>query len=277
MDQINLDAWTGRITKEQGAISEQTAAQYSATLGSEDTLAHGDVAPPLSHWCVFTPTTATHVLGADGHPRGDALIPPMPAKRRMWAGGALRFHGPLHVGDRIERMSALRSVQQKEGASGQMIFVTLDHAIYGPQGLAIQERQDIVYLDMPTEYAPPKKRPMDGRMVKQVDPSEALLFRYSALTFNAHRIHYDRPYAMEVEKYPGLVVHGPLQASLLMQTAIAHKGRMPSDFSFKGVHPMFAGTPMEIALREEDGAFTLMTGQDGHQGMVATVLWEDTQ
>lgn len=158
-----------------------------------------------------------------------------------------------------------------------MVFVTVDHAIYGPSGLAIEERQDIVYLEIPDTYSPPKKKPLPTAPIEEIDTTEALLFRYSAVTFNAHRIHYDLAYTKEVEKYPGLVVHGPLQATLLMRAAIRERGRTPKYFDFRGVHPMFAGAPCEIAMEAEDAVLSLWTGQDGHQCMQATAIWADAQ
>ncbi|MDP4992590.1 MAG: MaoC family dehydratase N-terminal domain-containing protein, partial [Marivita lacus] len=235
-----------------------------------------DPLPPLWHWCAFPLSTPNDKLGKDGHPRETDLLPPVRLDRRMWAGGALKFYGPaLKIGDPLERRSSIRSVTEKDGSSGPMVFVTVDHAIYGPAGLAIEERQDIVYLEIPKTYTPPSKKPLPVQAVEQIDTTEALLFRYSAVTFNAHRIHYDLPYTREVEKYPGLVVHGPLQATLLMRAAIRERGRTPKYFDFRGVHPMFAGAPCEIAFAAEDAVLSLWTGQDGHQCMQATAIWAD--
>ena len=165
-----------------------------------------------------------------------------------------------------------------------MVFVTVDHKLYGEQGLAIEERQDIVYLDIPDTFRPPQKQPRPEAPVlhRQVRMSEALLFRYSAITFNAHRIHYDLPYAQQVEHYPGLVIHGPLQASWLIEAARTHRGRNPRHFEFRGVHPMLLvpGESPEIdimATEDECGALSLFTGQAGHQCMQATAIWEETQ
>jgi 3-methylfumaryl-CoA hydratase len=279
MDQINLLAWTGRMATEKGGLDARQSAMMHATLGrvTTGTPMAGDVLPPLWHWAAFPPMARIEELGPDGHPQPGGFLPPMPAARRMWAGGSVRFHAPLHVGEVLTRQSVIRDVSTKEGQNGRMVFVTVDHRVSGVHGLALTERQDIVYLPMPTEYTPPTARPLPEEPVlcDSLDISEALLFRYSALTFNAHRIHYDLAYTQKVEHYPGLVVHGPLQATLLMQAAIRHKGRAPAEFHYRGVHPVFAG-PMEIAATEEDGALTLCTGQDGHQGMQASAIWEET-
>jgi len=278
MDQINLAAWTGRMIEDEGQITAASARLIHATLGdpAQPAPAHGEALPPLWHWCAFPPDAPMEALGDDGHPRGSDLMPPMPLNRRMWAGGALRFHAPLRIGERIRRRSSLRSITQKETAAGPMVLATVDHVISGPNGPAIEERQDIVYLNIPETYTPPKARPLSGTNVRSLDLTETLLFRYSALTFNAHRIHYDLAYTREVEKYPDLVVHGPLQATLLMAEAVRHRGRPPESFEFRGVHPMFAGTPGQITIEDEDGGLSLFTGQDDHQCMAATALWMDT-
>ncbi|SPH22554.1 Mesaconyl-C(4)-CoA hydratase [Ascidiaceihabitans donghaensis] len=281
MDQVNLTAWEGRTDTQRGGVSEQLAAQLHATLGNPRDAApvQGDVLPALWHWCAFPPATPMSELGADGHPYLGGFLPPVRLDRRMWAGGALQFGAPLRVGERLEKRSSIRSVLEKAGAAGPMVFVTVDHAIYGESGLAISERQDIVYLAIPDSYTPPKKRamPSSSDVHTTRSTSETLLMRYSAVTFNAHRIHYDLPYTLNVEHYPGLVVHGPLQATLLMQTATAHKGRMPHHFDFRGVHPMFAGETLEIMATQDDPeTLSMVTGTGGHQCMQATAIWEGT-
>lgn len=279
MDQLNLGAWVGRSVEDRGAVSEVMAAQLQATVGCADTQAPGmgDLLPGLWHWCAFPPLTHVNDLGSDGHPGPGTLLPPIRLNRRMWAGGGLRFHAPLRVGDALERRSTVRSLVEKEGATGPLILVTVDHMLFGPRGLVVEERQDIVFLDIPDTFTPPKKRAMPTPTQARHPTSEPLLFRYSALTFNAHRIHYDLDYTQQIEKYPGLVVHGPLQAMMLMRHAVETRGGMPSQFDFRGVHPMFLGSDLEISTTEEDGALALFAGQDGHQTMTATAIWEDTQ
>ncbi|MEL6620401.1 MAG: MaoC family dehydratase N-terminal domain-containing protein [Pseudomonadota bacterium] len=281
MDQLNANAWVGRAVSERGGIDATTAAQLHATIGRPDTPTprHGDLLPGLWHWCAFPPLTHVEHLGADGHPGPGVLMPPLPLPRRMWAGGSLRFHAPLRVGDTLTRQSTVRAVKQKDGATGPMALVTVDHTVTGPRGLAIEERQDIVFMDIPDSFTPPTKRPLPVDATERVDMSAPLLFRYSALTFNAHRIHYDLDYTRAVEHYPNLVVHGPLQASLMMRHATTQKGRAPIQFDFRAVHPMFAGTPLDLCGQEdkEEGIMTLWSGQDGHQGMVATAIWDGTQ
>ncbi len=280
MDQINFTAWEGRAATQTGGVSAEMAAMFHATLGDPRSAPPraGDLLPPLAHWCAFPPDTPMSELGRDGHPAVGDFLPPVRLQRRMWAGGALRFGAPLRVGEPLERRTSIRSVTEKDGTAGPMVFVTLDHAIYGSKGLAITEEQNIVYLQIPDSYRPPRALPMPQRphTSNTMDMPNTLLFRYSALTFNAHRIHYDLPYAQEVEHYPGLVVHGPLQATLLMQAACAARGRAPDHFHFRGVHPLFAGTPMTIATVEDDAGLLLYSGTDTHQGMQASAIWEDT-
>ena len=160
----------------------------------------------------------------------------------MWAGGRLKFHAPLRIGQPMQRRSTILKVSEKNGATGQMVFVTVGHEITGPEGLAVTEEQDIVYVAMPDRFTPPPPvaAPEGAAWADPVAMDTVRLFRFSALTFNAHRIHFDLPYATGVEKYPGLVVHGPMQAMLLMQAARAHAGNaMPARFRFRGVRPMF--------------------------------------
>jgi len=285
MDQVNVRAWEGRTDLVEGGISPAQAAQIHATLGATDSRppAMGEGMPPLWHWCAFNPTAPLAELSRDGHPALGDFLPPVRLERRMWASGALSFGAPLRVGERLTKRSVIRSVLEKDGKTGPMVLVSVDHRIYGERGLAIEERQDIVYLDIPDRFRPPAARPLPERptLHRHVQLSEALLFRYSALTFNAHRIHYDLPYAQDVEHYPGLVVHGPMQATWLVQAACQHKGRRPSHFDFRAVHPVFL-SPGEsrdldiMGTEDETGALLLCTGQQGHQGMQATAIWEET-
>ena len=243
MDQLNLNAWIGRADLQGDVVGETRARQIQTTLDApgRSALCDGDPLPALWHWMAFTPLAPLAELGPDGHPGLGGFPPPLRLGRRMWAGGALRFHARLRVGEPLERRTVIRAIDEKQG--GDMVLVSLDHRIFGTRGLAIEERQDIVYLPMPDRFTPPKKRPVPetAKLASSHATPETLLFRYSALTFNAHRIHYDLDYACEVEHYPGLVVHGPLQATWLMQAAVARKGRMPDEFHYRGVHPLFAG------------------------------------
>lgn len=286
MDTVNLSAWEGRSETRKGCISEAQAAQIHATLGQPGSMAptSGQAMPQLWHWCAFPPTVPMSELGRDGHPLLGDFLPPVKLERRMWASGRLRLGAPLHVGERFTRRSTIAKVQQKEGQTGAMVFVTVDHRLYAERGLVSEEQQDIVYLDIPDHFRPPAKRPLPehAALHETRQTSEALLFRFSAITFNAHRIHFDLPYAQQVEHYPGLVVHGPLQAMWLIETARRFKGRAPSQFDFRGVHPCLlipgADPTLDIMGHEENPcALSLVLGQAGHQTMQATAIWEETQ
>lgn len=279
MDQVNLAAWAGKQDMSEGSVDATMAAMLAATLDHGVAPKDGDVLPQLWHWCAILPTVANDALAKDGHPALGGFLPPVPLERRMWAGGALTFHAPLHVGERITRHSCIAKVSEKEGGAGPMVFVTVDHVIEGESGTAITERQDIVYLAIPDRFTPPKKQALpEGDAYREtVAVNEALLFRYSACTFNAHRIHFDLPYAQEVEHYPGLVVHGPLQATRLIAGAGRIAGRAPDGFTFRGVHPLFHTDGLNLRGDWEDGALRLWAGADaGHQTMQAIATWEET-
>ena len=283
MDQMNLSAWENRTETRNGGLGTQVANMACATLNrAGPALAFGDVMPPLWHWFAFLPDTPAHELGADGHPPLGDFLPAVQLNRRMWAGGQLTFLRPVHVGEPLSRRSTIRKIAEKTGAAGQMVFVTVDHEISGEDGVAIREQQDIVYLSIPDTYAPPRRQAalQAPDFAEEVNATPTLLFRYSSLTFNAHRIHYDLPYAQDIEKYPDLVVHGPLQAKLLIDAATRQEGRAPKNFSFRGVHPAFAGEALSVmGQRDETGGLTMCTavsdGAETYQAMQAHANWED--
>ena len=281
MTTVDMAAWAGRTELREGCVWPQQAAQIHATLGDGAAPAPGMGAdmPALWHWFAFNPTAPLARLARDGHPALGDFLPPVRLSRRMWASGNLRMHMPLRVSEALEQRSRLAKIEEKQGSAGPLVLVTVEHEIFGERGLAIEEVQNIVYLDIPDSFQPPAKRPMlDAPALTETRSlSEPLLFRYSALTFNAHRIHYDLPYAQEVEHYPGLVVHGPLQATWLIETAARARGRMPDAFEFRAVHPMLLTGTREAQIMAEEaegGALRLMTGQEGHQCMQATARWE---
>ena len=279
MDQVNLGAWIDRGATLAGGISQQAASSIHAVLGQQGTsaLAAGDVLPPLWHWFGFPPTATMEELGEDGHPRVGDFMPPVRLKRRMWAGGSLEFIKTLHVGEALTRRTQIADIVEKTGAGGDMVIVNLDHQIHGEEGLAILERQSIVYLEIPDSFRAPKKfqAPVDADISEDVAVTTPLLMRYSAITFNAHRIHYDLPYTQEVEHYPDLVVHGPLQANLLMDHAMRHRGHAPTMFSYRGVHPLFAGDTLSLqTVKSSEAEWSLCTvAQGAHQCMQASAIW----
>ena len=281
MDALNLKAWEGRSATQFGCVGAQQAALIAATLDYPgDALRDGDLLPPLWHWCAFPPTYPTRELKEDGHPPLGDLLPPIQLPRRMWAGGQLEFLAELHVGEPLTKSSTILKVEDKGGSNAAMVFVTVAHELRGAQGVAIRERQTIVYLEIPKLFTPPTKRPMpqDGRTRRVVPMHETTLFRFSAITFNAHRIHYDLDYTCNVEKYPALIIHGPLQAMYLMALATETRAQAPTSFTFRGVHPMFLGDDLDlVAVDAENGGLDLFAGQAGHQGTIAHANWEDTK
>lgn len=277
-----LTDWIGRSETTRGCVPETVATMIHATLARtcRPCPKHGDALPALWHWYAFPPAVGMDALGEDGHPALGGFLPPVPFERRMWASGSLEFLAHLRVGEEIEKTSTITGVEEKSGSTGGMVFVTVAHELQGAAGLAIRETQSIVYLPIAPKFTPPPKTPGPTENLAfdvRQPVSTALLFRYSAITFNAHRIHYDLPYAHEVEHYPGLVVHGPLQANLLMAEATAWKGRRPDRFRFRGVHPMFHDADMALrATRIGDHGLDICTvAAPGHIGMTAHAEWED--
>lgn len=271
------DSWIGRTCHATDFLGTALAARWRASF---DLPQSTDVTMPQGiHFCLCTPDTPTALLGDDGHPLRDgsvgSFLPPVPLPRRMWAASTIVFHRPLALGDRIERVSRIEAITPKQGASGALVFVTLDHKLNANGALALNEHQTLVYRDAASaEAALSPPLPGAGRFDpsgwdahRLCAPDSRLLFRYSALTFNSHRIHYDASYAQEVERYRGLVVHGPLIASLLLQLASAHCGENAlTRFSFRGMSPAIAGEPLHLVLREDAEAITLGAfAQDGRQ------------
>ena len=277
LDIDHLRQWIGRTDEATDIVTAQLVKALRATLFLDiGTPQPGDAAPFTTHWCLAQPVAAMDKLGSDGHPARGGFLPPVPLPRRMWAGGEVQFIAPLVVGDTVTRSSKILDVKLKTGSTGALCFVNVEHTITTPRGVAIRERQDIVYRDMPTSMAPaaaPKETPTaQHRETHYADP--VLLFRYSALTFNGHRIHYDRDYATRVEFYPGLVFHGPLQAALMVEFAARLKGKPPASFSYRGVRPLFDGADFTVNANDTADGLDLWTAN--HQGaptMKATASW----
>ena len=273
----HLRQWLGRTETATEYLAASRAAKLAATLDRADRPGEGDELPPLWHWLYFTPLAAQSELGPDGHPRRGAFLPPVPLPRRMWAGGRLTFHHPLRLGQSVTRTSQIVDVSEKTGARGALVFVTLRHSLANAEGLAIEEEQDIVYREAATTARPAAlAAPVpaaDWRLPAPTDPT--LLFRYSAITFNGHRIHYDLPYATEVEGYPGLVVQGPLTATLLLDTWLRESGQVARSYSFRGQAPLFSGDTLVLCGRQTDGGGELWAeGPGGYVAMSATVTCE---
>jgi len=266
-----LRAWEGRSETLHDEITAAPVRNLSATLDRDDAEpVKGTGLPPLWHWLYFLSGARQSELGPDGHPRRGGFLPPVPLPRRMWAGGRLQWLAPLRVGDAVERRSTIVSVTHKTGRSGDLLFVLVRHEVRNAQGLALTEEHDIVYRPAPRAGDPepaPQAAPSHAAWSREIVPDDVLLFRYSALTFNGHRIHYDRRYVTEVEGYPGLVVHGPLIATLLVDLARRQRpdARLRS-FSFKAVRPTFDLHPFRVKGEpSRDGKGAQLWAQD-HEG-----------
>jgi 3-methylfumaryl-CoA hydratase len=272
--------WIGKTETRHGAVTPVLAGMLGGALGHAAAgpmpMAPGAALPPLWHWVAFPDFLPLSELGQDGHPRLGRFLPPVPLARRMWAGGRLRFDGALHVGEDLRRRSEILSVDEKEGGTGRMVFVRVGHDIAGAGGGRLTEEQDIVYLAMPDRFTPPRAIPLpEAPAFRETVPmGPERLFRFSAATWNAHRIHYDLDYAQRVEKYPALIVHGPMQAMLLMEAAMRHAGGVPARFRFRGVHPMFHDADLLLMGEATADGMTLCSGAPaGHQGMQAEIGW----
>lgn len=247
-----LQQWIGKTDTVTDLIGTAPAAALAATLDRQVTPAAATALPPLWHWMYFGAPAPHAQVGSDGHPKRGGFLPPVPLPRRMWAGGRLTFGPALQVGASATRQSTILDVQAKHGRSGALAFVTVRHEITHAAGLAISEEQDIVYRDMPppgtdAPAAPGVAAPEHALWSREITPDPVLLFRYSALTFNGHRIHYDRDYARQVEGYPGLVVHGPLIATLLADLLYRHVPDAPLlQFNFRAVGPLFDTEPFTL-------------------------------
>lgn len=277
LDIDQLRGWIGREAVTTDILSEDLARKYHATFDfAGEAPGSGEPAPRAIHLCLAQPAVPTAELGPDGHPQRGGFLPPVPLPRRMWAGGAFTFYGDLRVGDAVRRISRIEDVTLKQGRTGPLCFVTVGHRIEVAGELIVEEQQDIVYrgIEAPgggAKLPPPAEQGAHQRPMKAEPP---LLFRYSALTFNGHRIHYDRRYVTEVEGYPGLIVHGPLQAALLVNYAAELRGAPPSRFSFRGLSPLFDDDAFALHASEAGGGLRLWTArQDGPVCMEAKASW----
>jgi 3-methylfumaryl-CoA hydratase len=214
----DFTAWIGRQQQTEDVLEPTRSNALRAALGDAIPLADGAPLPPLYHWLYFWDVQPPRALGPDGHQARGGFLPPVDLPRRMWAAGRISFMQPLHLGERVTRVSSILSVTPKSGRSGRLVFVTVRHELAGANGPALIEEQHIVYRELTSPQAsaaPPRAaEPAEATWRHDIIPDSVLLFRYSALTMNGHRIHYDRPFATQDESYPGLVVHGPLQATL---------------------------------------------------------------
>ena len=268
-----LRTWVGKSEIATDILHGGQLASLAATLDRDELSPQpGDLVPPAGHWVYFTPRPKASEIGPDGHAKRGGFLPPVDLPRRMWAGGRMRWPGALRVGDSITRTSTIAEVNHKSGKSGDLVFVLVKHAIAGPDGVCVEEEHDIVYRGAsdPDVLPPPAKAaPTDADWSRTIEPNPVLLFRYSALTFNGHRIHYDLAYVTEEEGYPGLIVHGPLIATLLMDLCRRERPeRQLVRFDYRAMSPLFHIAPFTVNGRlADDGNTAQLWAADADGGL----------
>jgi 3-methylfumaryl-CoA hydratase len=269
-----LRQWIGRSESRSETLTAAATTLLTATLDIErGEFGDGEALPLLFHWLYFPAICRQSNIGSDGHPTLGGFLPPIPLPRRMWAASGVTFRRPLFVGDRVTRTTRIADISLKEGRSGALVFIRLHHEIAGgDSNIAVEETQDLVYRGEAKQgQQTGAPAPTDAGWVREVTPDPVLLFRYSALTFNSHRIHYDRPYATNVEGYPALVVHAPLVATLLLE----HLRRNMPDalvkrFEFRALRPLFDETPFSLCGRPNAGAKTVALWSRDASGALCT-------
>jgi 3-methylfumaryl-CoA hydratase len=275
LDLAHLRSCIGREQVASDVVTSDLVRKFHATFDLTGGCEIGDVAPRLIHFCLAQPAAPTAALGEDGHPHKGGFLPPIPLPRRMWAGGSVSFHQELRIGEAVRRVSRIADVVPKSGRTGLLCFVTVNHALEVDGRTVLVEDQTLVYRDLESGGAAKTPAPAAmGRHQRRIEPLPPFLFRYSALTFNSHRIHYDYRYATEIERYPSLVVHGPLQATLLLNYARELHGSPPSTFTFRSLSPLFDDDAFRLHADEDGARLKLWTARDnGAVGMAAEAGW----
>lgn len=282
-EKINIDylrTWVGREQRVTDSLPLFPARALAAALDHKQLPGDGDVLPPTWHWLYFLDTPTATGTGSDGHPRKGGFLPPVPLPRRMWAAGSLNFNKTLRLAIPAEKVSTVRSVELKDGKSGTLVFVNLEHRLYQEGQLCISEEQNLVYRAMPTGPAPlpaGETAAVNADWSRTLQPDPVLLFRFSALTYNGHRIHYDRDYAMREEYYPGLVVHGPLLATLLVDLVLREQpAAQISQFRFRAVRPAFDMNVLHLRGQCDGNSIRLCSADHENTiGMSATAVLGD--
>jgi len=288
VDIDHLRGWVGRSETLEDRCAAARVRQLAATLDMDPApWCDGAELPPLWHWIFSTPVSPLSQAGPDGHAARGGFLPPVPLPRRMWAGSHVEWPRMPRLGEALRRTSRIESVEAKEGKSGPLVFVAVAHEISSGGELLVRERQDIVYRDAPAAASPRPnppaqppvwREPLDGARGRcALVPDDVLLFRYSALTFNSHRIHYDRRHCIEREGYPGLVVHGPLLATLMATLAWLQAGqRAPQAFTFRAQAPVFDGEAIVVeSARAGAAAKTAVRKADGAVATSGEMVWQD--
>jgi 3-methylfumaryl-CoA hydratase len=275
VDIAELQKWVGKTETQTDQITATPLAAMSATLDIDAPPPQpGDAVPPLWHWLWFLSIHRQSELAEDGHVARGGFLPPVPLPRRMWAGGRFEFHRQLRVGETFTRTSRIVSVEQKRGRSGALVFVVVRHEIGNSGGVALTEEQDIVYREHSKRGDPermPERAPAGSAWERIVRADDVLLFRYSALTFNAHRIDYDRRFATEVEGYPGLVVHGPLIATMLLDLLRRHMPEAKAmRFAFRSASALYDIAPFALCGKHEIDGTVFLWAKDANGGAATT-------
>lgn len=276
----DLTDWTGRSATATDLLRPFPADALAATLDRDETYPEGVALPDLWHWLYFLPLHRLSESGRDGHAAKGGFLPPVPLPRRMWAGSRFRFLRPLTIGAEATKTSTIARVEPKQGRSGPLCFVTVAHDVRQDGQHCIAEEHDIVYREDPAPGAPApvaQPAPEGSDFSRTIHPDPVLLFRYSALTFNGHRIHYDQPYATGVEGYPGLVVHGPLLATLLMDLLRRQTDAPVAEFSFRALATITDTDDFSVhGARRDDGSIRLWARRaDGALAMDADATLRD--
>ena len=273
-----LSAYVGRSRVEHDVVTANQAQAMAALLDRDPTqLQTGAALPEYWHWIYFKPIVPQSDLGTDGHPRCGTFLPPIELPRRMWAGGRLRFLQPIKIGDEIKRETEILSVEEKDGRSGKLVVLKLRHLVSNASGPCVDEQQDLIYCEIakPDQATrQPTTPPDDVQWKETFVPNAVILFRYSALTFNNHRIHYDYPYVTQVEGYRGLVVHGPLTALLLLEAAKRHATQVPVSYEYRAIGPLFNDEPITLTGRTKETETEVWAiGPSGAIAMQGRVNW----
>jgi 3-methylfumaryl-CoA hydratase len=265
-----LNEWIGREERADDEVTLSAARRLAALLDSPQEFRRGDAIPGAWYGLLFTPTTRQSALGPDGHPAKGTFLPPVPLPRRMFAGRRISFHEALRIGDQVSRVSTIRSITPKQGRSGEMCFVTVRHEITGPRGLAVSEEQDLVYRGGSRASAGEKEKISEKpEWSKIVTPDTTMVFRYSAITFNAHRIHYDTAYTRDTEGYPDLVVNGGLTTLLLWEFAAAKSGKAVKSSASRNLKPLFVNRPITLCM---DNSRVWALDAEGHKAIEAELV-----
>ncbi|MBH3463203.1 FAS1-like dehydratase domain-containing protein [Pseudomonas putida] len=271
----DFSAWIGRTEEAWDVLSRNLVKRIAATFG-EAAPGHGDALPHLWTWCFFQEPLPESQLGSDGHPARGGFLPPADNRNRMWAGGRVEFIAPLKVGGEAHRLSTILHIEEKHGRTGALLFVTVRHDYSQDGRLCIREEQDIVYRE-PNPPKPGSGTPSEvGEWSETITPTPTLLFRYSAITFNGHRIHYDHPYVTETEGYPGLVVHGPMIATLNLRAFVrAHPDKPVRHFAYRGVRPLTLPAAFQVSgCIEAPGKARLWAGNADGAAQSAEVTFD---